>query len=110
MSDITKTLGARIRNYRKQANLTQEELAELACVHSTYIGQLERGEKNATVDTIVKISRALHIPPETLFSKIIVLDNQNSISAECYELINSLPEKEQEQMLSIITTIVDMRA
>ena len=58
MSDIAKIIGQRIRNYRTQKGLSQEKLAELAGCHPTYIGQLERGEKNATVDSISRIRHA----------------------------------------------------
>lgn len=46
MSAMTKLIGLRIRNYRIQSGLNQEQLAELAGCHPTYIGQIERGEKN----------------------------------------------------------------
>lgn len=49
MSAMTKLIGLRIRNYRIQSGLNQEQLAELAGCHPTYIGQIERGEKNATI-------------------------------------------------------------
>ena len=52
MSDIAKILGQRIRNYRTSKGLSQEKLAELSGCHPTYIGQLERGEKNATVESV----------------------------------------------------------
>ena len=45
MSDIAKSIGQRIRNYRTQLGWSQEKLAELSGCHPTYIGQLERGEK-----------------------------------------------------------------
>lgn len=45
MSAMTKLIGLRIRNYRIQSGLNQEQLAELAGCHPTYIGQNERGEK-----------------------------------------------------------------
>ena len=45
MSDMSKALGLRIRNYRTQKELSQDKLAELSGCHPTYIGQLERGEK-----------------------------------------------------------------
>lgn len=45
MSAMTKLIGLRIRNYRIQSGLNQEQLAELAGCHPTYIGQIERGEK-----------------------------------------------------------------
>ena len=62
MSEIAKFIGQRIRNYRTQQNLSQEKLAEMAGCHPTYIGQLERGEKNATLESVEKIASALNIP------------------------------------------------
>ena len=62
MSNISKVLGQRIRNYRILAGLSQEKLAELSGCHPTYIGQIERGEKNATIESIEKISLALNVP------------------------------------------------
>ena len=49
---IAKIIGDRIRAYRNQKGWSQEYLAEKADVHHTYIGQLERGEKNATIESI----------------------------------------------------------
>lgn len=46
MDNITKLVGTRIRGFRKEKRLSQEELAEKCSLHPTYIGQLERGEKN----------------------------------------------------------------
>ena len=45
MSDIAKSIGQRIRNYRTQLGWSQEKLAELSGCHPTYIGQLERVKK-----------------------------------------------------------------
>ncbi len=45
MSELTKIIGQRVRNYRTEKGLSQEKLAELSGCHPTYIGQVERGEK-----------------------------------------------------------------
>lgn len=47
--DISKIIGGRLRSYRQKLKMGQETVAELAGVHPTYIGQLERGKKNATI-------------------------------------------------------------
>lgn len=47
-----------IRLYRKKASLTQEELAELADLNPKYIGEIERGMKNISVDTLMRIAAA----------------------------------------------------
>lgn len=60
--------GAHIRKLRIERGMSQEQLAERAQVHRTYIGMLERGEKNATITTLVKISTALNVSINQLFS------------------------------------------
>lgn len=61
MSELTKIIGQRVRNYRTEKGLSQEKLAELSGCHPTYIGQVERGEKNATLDSIEKIASAMGV-------------------------------------------------
>lgn len=64
---IAKIIGDRIRAYRNQKGWSQEYLAEKADVHHTYIGQLERGEKNATIESISKIAgRSVCLFPDSL--------------------------------------------
>ena len=70
MSNLQKIVGERIRNFRKEKGWSQEELADNANLHTTYIGQLERGEKNPTLESIEKIANALGISLEELFRAI----------------------------------------
>ncbi len=56
-----KILGQTIRARRKKARVTQERLAEKADLHHNFLGEIERGEKAATIDTLVKIAKALGI-------------------------------------------------
>ena len=84
MSDIAKILGQRIRNYRTAMGLSQEKLAELCGCHPTYIGQIERGEKNATIESIEKISVALNVSLSKLFEKLGTQnDETRNIPLEC---------------------------
>lgn len=57
--DILVKFGTKVRAERIKQNLSQEELAEKAGVHRTYIGMIERAEKNITLETIEKICNAL---------------------------------------------------
>lgn len=68
MDNITKLVGTRIRGFRKEKRLSQEELAEKCSLHPTYIGQLERGEKNHTIESVMKIANGLEIPIDQLLS------------------------------------------
>ncbi len=106
MSDIAKIIGQRIRNYRTSKGLSQEKLAELAKCHFTYIGQIERGEKNATIESIEKIATALNVSLSKLFEKIgAEEDDMRSIPLECYEFVSAKSTSEQEQMLQILIDI-----
>lgn len=106
MSDIAKALGQRIRNYRTAAGLSQEKLAELSGCHPTYIGQIERGEKNATVESIEKITGALGVSLSKLFEKLGTQENGvRNIPLECYEFLSSKGKGEQEQIYRILIEI-----
>lgn len=61
--------GKNVQKYRKEKNLSQEELAELANLHRTYIGMIERAEKNITLCNIEKIAKALNIKIKDLLEE-----------------------------------------
>ena len=75
MTNISKKLGSIIQKLRKDADISQEELAFKAGVHRTYIGMVERGEKNITIINLEKISKALEIPISEIFK--FVEKNEN---------------------------------
>ena len=103
MSEIAKILGQRIRNYRTAKGLSQEKLAEMSGCHPTYIGQLERGEKNATVESIEKISSALDVSLSKLFEKLGSRDDETrNIPLDCYEFILAKKKEEQEHIYRIL--------
>ena len=102
MSDITKILGKRIRNYRTTMGLSQEKLAELSGCHPTYIGQIERGEKNATIESIEKIALALNVSLSKLFEKLGSEDEARNIPLECYEFLSAKTKEEQEHIYRIL--------
>lgn len=58
---ILVLFGNNVQKYRKNKHLSQEKLAEIACLHRTYIGMIERAEKNITLINIEKISKALNV-------------------------------------------------
>lgn len=65
-----KTLGEHIRTLRKQAGWSQEELADVAGLHRTYVGAIERGERNVSLINIVQLARALRVKPADLLEGI----------------------------------------
>ena len=65
--EILEKFGEKVRDERIKQHLTQEELAEKAGVHRTYIGMIERAEKNITLENINKIAKALGIKINKIF-------------------------------------------
>jgi len=64
---ILVQFGKKIREERHKQNLSQEQLAEKAGLHRTYIGMIERAEKNITLENIHKICKALGLQLSELF-------------------------------------------
>jgi len=66
--EILIKFGNKVRERRTNLNLSQEELANRTGVHRTYIGMIERAEKNITLENIQKICRALDLKVGDFFS------------------------------------------
>ena len=64
-----RTLGANIRLRREAVGLSQEELGELSSLHRTYIGSVERGERNLTLRCLIQISGALQLAPHEILKR-----------------------------------------
>lgn len=65
-SAIQKRFGKRVRQLRHERDISQEKLGELAKVHRTYVGMIERGEKNITLTNIEKFAKALKVDIKSL--------------------------------------------
>ena len=72
MKSIRKSLGNRIRQLRHEKKISQEELADKCSLHRTYIGGIERGERNPSLDNLGKISKALEVELFELFREMDV--------------------------------------
>jgi len=103
MSELKKILGQRVRSYRTNLGLSQEKLAELCGCHPTYIGQVERGEKNVTIESIDKIANSLNVSLSNLFENIGNVNTcERNIPQECYDFLLTKNIKEQEQIYKIL--------
>jgi transcriptional regulator with XRE-family HTH domain len=65
-SSLRRTFADNVRARRKELGLSQEELADRAQVHRTFIGHVERAETNVSIDNIDRISAALEVPASEL--------------------------------------------
>lgn len=67
--DVKKTFGESVKGRRKLLGLSQEELAEKAELHRTYISDVERGARNVSLESINKLAHALGVSVSALFSR-----------------------------------------
>ena len=86
-------LGLRVRQQREIKNLTQSQLARKTSVTASFIGHIERGEKKASVETVVALCNALEISPSVLLQDSLsdaALHSQVVIDAEDQKLIRDI--------------------
>jgi transcriptional regulator with XRE-family HTH domain len=69
--DAKSIFGQNVRRIRKARGLSQEELAQMSGLHRTYVGSVERGERNISLNNIVLIAQALNVPIAELVAGIM---------------------------------------
>lgn len=103
---MTQTIGRKLRQFRQKKGYSQETLADRAGLHPTYIGQVERGEKNITVETLAKITTALGIPISSSLTMFFPpMPSAENYPLRAYELFSSLSEKDQRRLYDILSQI-----
>ena len=111
MKPITLLVGDNIRRLRKERGLSQEQLALKAGMNQSYMGQVERGEKSATIDSLDKIANALEIELEQLFHFEATVSRENTMTF--LEKINfelrGRTEEEQEEVYRFIKQLLLFR-
>ena len=68
ISPAAKTFGERVRARRHELNMSQEQLADAAQLHWTFVGQVERGQRNLALHNILKVANGLGCDPGDLIS------------------------------------------
>ncbi|MFC5404427.1 helix-turn-helix domain-containing protein [Cohnella soli] len=97
-NDILKLVGRRIRGLRKAQGMSQEQLGEKGSFHYSYIGQIERGEKNISLLNLAKIADALNVSMAQLFSYVDVEEKLTESEADVREIVTALREQRPDQV------------
>jgi transcriptional regulator with XRE-family HTH domain len=82
ISSAASTVGSRVRERRQRVGITQETLAELAGLHWTFIGQVERGTRNLSLHNLIKIADGLGADPADLVAGLTAADVPPSDNAQ----------------------------
>jgi len=69
IDNLQRSLGRRIRELRSKHGWTQEQFAHFCGVHRTYLGHVERGEKNVSLSTVLRVANALGVRISALFGR-----------------------------------------
>lgn len=107
-ASLSRLIGANIRKYRIQKDVSQEHLALESGIHPAYISKLERGEKCPTIDTLYRLAKALGIP---VYKLIDIDGDMDNISDTAYKIQKSLSELNielQNRVADLIDEIVDL--
>lgn len=83
-----KDIGKRVRCRRRELDITQEALAEMAGVSTSFIGHIERGEKIASVETLAAVSKALDMDLNYMILGISRSDEANRLKQEIQSVLD----------------------
>ena len=101
---LATKVGKALRGRRRELKMSQEELAKKARLHPTYIGQVERGEKNVTIHSLEKIAKAMDVSISSIF-----LECEGNRPADSYpdlQFLTKYPVEEREQLMNIIREVL----
>lgn len=102
MANVSEKIGTRIRTLRKRAELTQQELAECAGVSYKYLGQVERGQVNLSVEKMVEIASGLHVAPGELLD---VQTKESPTLSKAKLILSELSKKELAMALDMLESL-----
>ena len=76
MENRVENFGLKVKFFRSRLKLSQDELAEKADLHRTYVGAVERGERNICLVNIFKLADALEVEAKDLFDEDLTKENK----------------------------------
>jgi transcriptional regulator with XRE-family HTH domain len=101
VADVKRLIGDRIRQLRKKKGFSQEKLGYESELHCTHIGSIERGQKNWSIDTLIKVAKGLNVEVADLFNfplppadagkmKKSLIEDINTSSPETIKILSDL--------------------
>jgi transcriptional regulator with XRE-family HTH domain len=101
VEDAKRLIGDRIRQLRKAKGLSQEKLGQESELHYTHIGSIERGQKNWSIETLIKLANGLNVgvvdllnlsmpPPDAKKMKQLLVEDIRASSPEAIKILSEL--------------------
>ena len=106
--EIMQATADRIRHLRRQRDISQEELALRSGINTVYYGQIERGQKCPTVDTLYKIAVGLDVPLPDLLRFDDPPTDMEDLNAYVERLIRRIPPNKATQVVKVLETVIDL--
>lgn len=108
MSRISETVGSQIKVLRQERGISQEKLALIAGVNTSYVGQIERGIRSPTIDMLDKIAHALEVDIVELFRSETgwVLNSNSEILDKLIFELRTRSEDEQNSIYEIVKRLL----
>lgn len=105
---ITLAVGNQIKYFRRLRDMSQEELALRANLNPAYFGQVERGLKCPTIDTLCKVAKALEVSPAELLQTGAGGEAPSQYVRRAAELLAGVPDEQLEQVLRILEDVTGL--
>ena len=99
------SIGKRIRQYREEIGIKQEEFAEMVNLSPTYMSAIERGVKLPKLETFIRIANTLKVPSDRLLSDVLITGNEIRASSLSDQL-KALPASEQKRILHVLEVMI----
>jgi len=113
LDNIHKIIGKKIKEMRKNAGITQEQLSEYAGMTPNFISLLENGRKKASIETLYKISKALNTPFPKLFDLTSITTKKKTVKSSYDKkleiLMKNLSERDKMFVMDIISKMKKYR-
>ncbi len=101
----SKAIGKKIKTYRQQRNLRQEDLAELTDLSPNFISMVERGEKTLSMDSFVRIANVLHVSADMLLADVLETGYEIK-SSMLTERLEKLSKKDRDMIMETVETLL----
>lgn len=98
LEETNRIIGEKIYKLRRMNGLTQQELAELMGISITFLSEIENGHKSMSVDTLVRLAKALHVSLDTV---VLGDDPENDMQKDVVSMMSALPFEYNESILLI---------